>query len=72
MYQEMTRELTSLDDSPDWQGIIRYNNACSLSLLGDKETAINELGEALKLNPGLTEWSRQDPDFEPIRGGAGI
>jgi hypothetical protein len=71
MYQEMTRELTSLDDSPDWQGIIRYNNACSLSLLGDKETAINELREALKLNPGLTEWSRQDTDFEPIRGEAG-
>jgi tetratricopeptide (TPR) repeat protein len=71
MYQEMTGQLTSLDDSPDWQGTIRYNNACSFSLLGDKETAINELGEALKLNPGLTEWSRQDPDFEPIRGEAG-
>jgi len=71
MYQEMTRQLTSLDDSPDWQGTIRYNNACSFSLLGDKETAIHELGEALKLNPGLTEWSRQDPDFEPIRGEAG-
>ena len=71
MYQEMTRQLTSLDDSPDWQGIIRYNNACSFSLLGDKETAIDELGEALKLNPGLTESSRQDPDFEPIRGEAG-
>jgi tetratricopeptide (TPR) repeat protein len=71
MYQEMTRELTSLDDSPDWQGIIRYNNACSLSLLGDKETAINELRAALKLNPSLTEWSRQDTDFEPIRGEAG-
>lgn len=71
MYQEMTGQLTSLDDSPDWQGTIRYNNACSFSLLGDKETAINELGEALKLNPGLTEWSKQDPDFEPIRGEAG-
>ena len=71
MYQEMTGQLTSLDDSPDWQGTIRYNNACSFSLLGDKETAVNELREALKLNPGLTEWSRQDPDFEPIRGETG-
>jgi tetratricopeptide (TPR) repeat protein len=71
MYQEMTGQLTSLDDSPDWQGTIRYNNACSFSLLGDKETAISELREALKLNPGLTEWSKQDPDFEPIRGEAG-
>ncbi len=71
MYQTMTGQLTSLDESPDWQGTIRYNNACSFSLLGDKETAVNELREALKLNPGLTEWSRQDPDFEPIRGEAG-
>ena len=71
MYQEMTGQLTSLDDSPEWQGTIRYNNACSFSLLGDKETAINELREALKLNPGLTEWSQKDPDFEPIRSEAG-
>jgi tetratricopeptide (TPR) repeat protein len=71
LYQEMTGQLTSLDDSPDWQGTIRYNNACSFSLLGDKEMAINELREALRLNPGLTEWSQQDPDFEPIRGEAG-
>ena len=71
LYQEMTARLTSLDDSPEWQGTIRYNNACSFSLLGDKETAIHELREALKLNPGLTEWSQQDPDFEPIRGEAG-
>jgi len=71
MYQEMTSQVTSLDDGPDWQGTIRYNNACSLSLLGEKEAAISELREALKLNPGLTEWSRQDSDFEPIRGEAG-
>ena len=67
LYQEMTAQLTTLDASPDWQGTVRYNNACSFSLLGDKETAISELREALKLNPGLTEWSKQDPDFEPIR-----
>lgn len=67
MYRELNRQLVTLDDSPDWQGTIRYNNACSFSLLGDKETAINELREALKLNPGLTEWSKQDSDFEPIR-----
>ena len=71
MYQEMTGQLTTLDDSPEWQGTIRYNNACSFSLLGDKETAISELREALKLNPGLTEWSQQDSDFEPIRNEAG-
>lgn len=71
MFREMTAQLATLDDSPEWQGTIRYNNACSFSLSGDKETAISELREALKLNPGLTEWSQQDPDFEPIRGEAG-
>lgn len=71
MYQEMTDQLATLDDGPDWQGTIRYNNACSFSLLGDKEKAINELREALKLNPGLTEWSKEDPDFGPIREEAG-
>jgi tetratricopeptide (TPR) repeat protein len=71
MYQEMTGQLTSLDDSPEWLGTIRYNNACSFSLLGDKEKAISELREALKMNPALTEWSKEDPDFEPIREEAG-
>jgi hypothetical protein len=71
MYQDSTKQLVALDDSPDWQGVIRYNNACSFSLLGEKETAINELREALRLNPGLTEWSKEDPDFEPIREEAG-
>lgn len=71
MYQEMTGLLTNLSDNPEWIGTIRYNNACSFSLLGDKEKAISELREALKLNPGLTEWSQQDPDFEPIRDEAG-
>jgi hypothetical protein len=70
MYQEMTAELTGLDDGPEWQGTIRYNNACSFSLLGDKETAIQELRQALKLNPGLIEWSKQDSDLDPIRGEA--
>ena len=71
MYREMTGLLSDLDDSPDWQGTIRYNLACSFSLLGQKGKAISELREALKMNPALTEWSKQDPDFEPIRGETG-
>ena len=71
MYQKMTGLLSDLDDSPDWQGTIRYNLACSYSLVGEKEKAISELGEALKMNPALTDWSKQDPDFEPIREEAG-
>ncbi len=71
MYREMTGLLSDLDDSPDWQGTIRYNLACSFSLLGQREKAISELREALKMNPALTEWSKQDPDFESIRSEPG-
>ena len=67
MYQEMTVQLTSLDNGPEWQGTIRYNLACSYSLTGETEKAIRELKQALKMNPALIEWSQQDPDFEPIR-----
>lgn len=71
MYREMTSLLEGLDDSPEWLGTIRYNLACSYSLAGETEKAIHTLREALELNPKLTEWSQQDPDFEPIRGEAG-
>ena len=67
LYQAMTGPLTELDDSPDWQGTIHYNLACSYSLAGEKERAINELGKALEMNPALIEWSQQDPDFNLIR-----
>ncbi len=71
MYQNMSGLLIDLDHSPDWQGNIRYNLACSYSLARQREKAIRELGEALKLNPFLIEWSQQDPDFDPIRGEPG-
>ena len=71
LYQEMTGLLADLDDSPDWLGTIRYNLACSYSLLGEAQKAIATLSEALKLNPALLEWSKQDPDFEPIRAVSG-
>jgi len=60
-----------LADDDEAQGVARYNLACSHALLGQKEAAINELRQALELNPGLTEWSQQDPDLENLRGEAG-
>jgi tetratricopeptide (TPR) repeat protein len=71
LYQEMTGLLADLDDSPDWLGTIRYNLACSYSLLGEAQKAIATLDEALKLNPSLLEWSKKDPDFEPIKNETG-
>jgi tetratricopeptide (TPR) repeat protein len=66
--QETAAELlASLDDSPGWRGVTIYNLACHYALSGEREKAVEKLGEALQLNPDLTEWSKQDPDFASIR-----
>jgi tetratricopeptide (TPR) repeat protein len=59
--------LAPLDDSPGWQGTIRYNLACHYALIGEKDQAITKLTEALRLYPGLAEWARQDTDLISIR-----
>ncbi len=65
--EEMSQALMRLDESPSWQGVTIYNLACFYSLSGEKEQAIKGLKEALQLNPALVDWSKQDPDFDPIR-----
>ena len=40
---------------------------CAYALAGQKDKAIAKLGQALRLQPDLTEWSQQDPDFASIR-----
>jgi hypothetical protein len=64
---DATELLASLLDNPEWKGLLSYNLACQYSLSGDKNRAIALLREGLALNPGLTEWSKQDPDLDPIR-----
>jgi hypothetical protein len=56
-----------LDPSSSWQGTARYNLACHYALIGEAEKAIDGLREALELNPRLTDWSKEDPDFAPLR-----
>jgi len=68
MIGEMASSMAGLDDGPAWQGAVKYNLACHYSLLGAAAEAIRELQEALALNPGLTDWSKQDPDLDAIRG----
>lgn len=63
----MSRSMAGLDNSTEWQGVTRYNLACQYALLGEADKAIDELREALALNPGLVEWSKNDTDLEPIR-----
>ena len=68
MIGEMSRSMAGLDDGAAWQGAVKYNLACHYSLLGATAEAIRELQESLALHPGLTDWSRQDPDLDAIRG----
>lgn len=65
--EEAARLLAALDDSPAWKSATTYNLACHYSLSGQRDKAITNLVEALRLDPGLTAWSKQDPDFEPLR-----
>jgi len=60
-------KVGTLDDSPGWQGTLKYNLACHYALAGEREKAIAGLREALELNPGLLEWSKQDTDLDSIR-----
>jgi hypothetical protein len=64
---ETTKSMMGLDDSSVWQGEVKYSLACQYSLVGANAEAIRELGESLALNPGLTDWSKQDPDLDGIR-----
>jgi len=68
MMENLSNDLARLDDSPRWVGVVRYNLACYLALAGEKDRAIEILGDALRLHPGLTEWSRQDTDLVSLHG----
>jgi tetratricopeptide (TPR) repeat protein len=68
MIGEMANSMAGLDGGLAWQGAVKYNLACHYSLLGATAEAIRELQESLALDPGLTDWSKQDPDLDAIRG----
>ncbi len=66
--EQMCRLSAGLDDDPTWQGNVLYNLACAHALSGQTQQALEELCQALRLNPRLSEWSRQDADLESLRG----
>lgn len=65
--ERSAERLCRLDESPVWQGRMIYDLACYYALTGQQERAIAQLREALRLDPGLTEWSRRDTDLISIR-----
>jgi tetratricopeptide (TPR) repeat protein len=56
-------KLLALDSSDQWRGTNLYNLACFYATTGQKEQALELLAESLRLNPGLTEWSKEDTDL---------
>lgn len=45
-----------------------YNLACTFSLLGDHERALQLLDDAVRYGRGNLAWIEHDPDFDPLRG----
>lgn len=67
LQETLASRLLDLDDSPAWRGAQVYNLACIQALSGEKEKALVNLAEALRLAPELIEWSKKDPDLVGLR-----
>ncbi len=67
MVIDLSARLSYLDESDQWQGMVIYNQACYYALAGHKARAIQMVRQALSLDAGLVEWSKQDPDLESLR-----
>jgi len=67
LQETLASRLLDLDDSPAWRGAQVYNLACIQALSGEKEKALVNLAEALRLAPELIEWSKQDVDLAGLR-----
>jgi tetratricopeptide (TPR) repeat protein len=65
--EESSQSLLELDVSPNWQGVTLYNLACNYAALGEPAKSINFLSQALSLEPGLIEFSKQDNDLAGVR-----
>ena len=58
--------LNDLVDDPTWHAINNYNIACAYSLAGEGEKGIPFLKTALRENPSLKEWAKEDKDLDAI------
>lgn len=67
LVERLAQRLPELDDAPSWRAVAVYNLACFHAQAAQPEQALAALGEALRLNPGLTDWSQKDPDLASLR-----
>lgn len=70
LHEALTREMGALDEWPALRthALSRYNLACLSALGGETARALNLIGKALQLDPGLMENAREDHDLDPLRG----
>jgi len=64
LQEKMTARLLELPGARD---AARYNLACYYATTGQRDRALTELRESLRLNPKLIEWSKQDTDLDSLR-----
>lgn len=67
LMEEGARRMAAVDDSPAYQGTVRFNLACHYALNGRPQRALAVLAEALAIRPELAEYAPQDPDFASLR-----
>ncbi|MBN1680949.1 MAG: ClbS/DfsB family four-helix bundle protein [Anaerolineae bacterium] len=65
--EQFAKRLLAVHDADDWRGTVFYNLACIYALSGKTDLAITNLADGLRLNPSLTEWSKEDSDLASIR-----
>ncbi len=63
--ETVTRHMSQLDGATG-RGMALYNLACFYAAAGKPAKALELLPEALRLDPSLVEWSKQDPDLVPL------
>jgi tetratricopeptide (TPR) repeat protein len=66
LQETAVKDVSEVDENPTSRGIAIYDLACFYTQLGDIDSAIQKLGEALKLSPNLAEWSKQDADLASL------
>ncbi len=66
-YAEEFAALVGQDAPSQERGTAIYNLACLYALAGHADKAIPALAQALKLNPTLVDWSKQDADLDSLR-----
>jgi tetratricopeptide (TPR) repeat protein len=64
--QELTEAFRQFGDELMPRGTLLYNLACFYATTGQSDQALALLPEALRLQPDLVEWSREDTDLTSL------